>query len=738
MVEMNSHIAQRPQSYVPGRKRILTLLAAAASCLPACPAWSQTTSTVTVNAASVSATLPPEGYGLNTYVYDNYMISSGVASEVQASGVKALRYPGGSYSDLYTFISGTDFVMDYSNLYYDASDTFANFMTDLAIPAGSIPVITTNYGSNSSATGPAPPSEAASWVQYANVTNNYGIVYWEIGNETYGNGYYSGWDWENDLHDLDQTAADRVGNSALSPTAYGTNAAAFVKAMKAVDPNIKVCISVNPSSYAVGWDQGVFQGISSALSGSGYYPDCAIEHWYPGGSTTAGILAAQSGIPAAAAQIRSDLNNYYTLSNKAAFQIIVTETGPDNSYTIDPGVGAFLFAADDFLTWLENGATNVDYQDLHQGFLESTSSDWTTPQGPWYGASLDSTVARVGDNLVAVTSSNSLLRAHAVNRTDGKVGVVLINDDPSNNTSVTVSVSNATLSTSGTQYTFGNANLSSGSATANSGISESSISGVGNNFTVTVPAYSTTAIVIPTTSCTPTTITPYIQVNSGAWTEESSATVASGSTVNLGPQPASGGSWSWTGPNGYTSTSRQINAIPLSSGANSYVATYTNSSGCKSTQTFTITVSGGSTLIPNGTYIVTAVNSGLAIDDPDSSTTDGEDMQLYTVNDGANQQWKVTNLGNNVITLTNGSSGQLLDVSGDSKTAGALVDQWPGNGQTNQEWNVISVGSGIYELTSVNSGLALDVVGGGTTNGTGIDQWTYGGNTWQQWKFTSY
>jgi hypothetical protein len=209
--------------------------------------------------------------------------------------------------------------------------------------------------------------------------------------------------------------------------------------------------------------------------------------------------------------------------------------------------------------------------------------------------------------------------------------------------------------------------------------------------------------------------------------------------VDLGPQPLTGGSWSWTGPNNFTSTAREIDSIPLSTGTNVYTATYTNSCGSKSTQTFTITVSGGSsTLIPNGTYIITAVNSGQAIDDPDSSTTDGEDMQLYTVNDGANQQWKVTNLGNNVITLTNGSSGQLLDVSGDSKTAGALVDQWPGNGQTNQEWNVISVGSGIYELTSVNSGLALDVVGGGTTNGTGIDQWTYGGNTWQQWKFTSY
>ncbi|HEY1253730.1 MAG TPA: hypothetical protein VGF01_03000, partial [Terracidiphilus sp.] len=60
--------------------------------------------------------------------------------------------------------------------------------------------------------------------------------------------------------------------------------------------------------------------------------------------------------------------------------------------------------------------------------------------------------------------------------------------------------------------------------------------------------------------------------------------------VNLGPQPTSGGSWSWSGPNGFTSTSREIDGIKLSTGANAYVATYTNSSGAKSSETFTITV----------------------------------------------------------------------------------------------------------------------------------------------------
>jgi hypothetical protein len=89
-------------------------------------------------------------------------------------------------------------------------------------------------------------------------------------------------------------------------------------------------------------------------------------------------------------------------------------------------------------------------------------------------------------------------------------------------------------------------------------------------------------------SCSPSPITPYIQVNGASWQQTNSVSVYGGSQVNLGPQPLNGGSWSWTGPNGYTSTSRQINNIPLNWGTNTFVATYTNSGGCQSQETFTI------------------------------------------------------------------------------------------------------------------------------------------------------
>jgi hypothetical protein len=90
-------------------------------------------------------------------------------------------------------------------------------------------------------------------------------------------------------------------------------------------------------------------------------------------------------------------------------------------------------------------------------------------------------------------------------------------------------------------------------------------------------------------------ITPWVAVN-GVWntTPESRVTVASGTSVNLGPWPVNG-AWSWTGPNGFTSTSREIDNIPLSAGDNAFVATYTSPSGVTSTEAFivTVTVSGG-------------------------------------------------------------------------------------------------------------------------------------------------
>jgi hypothetical protein len=145
-------------------------------------------------------------------------------------------------------------------------------------------------------------------------------------------------------------------------------------------------------------------------------------------------------------------------------------------------------------------------------------------------------------------------------------------------------------------------------------------------------------------------------------------------------------------------------------------------------------------LIANGTYTLVVRNSGegsspLVLDDPALSTSNGTGMQIYTMNEGANQQWKLTNLGNNIVTLINVTSGKALEVAAGSMTNGATVDQSAYTGSSAQQWQIVSAGNGWFELLNVNSGQSLDVSAGSTAAGATVVQWPYHGVTWEQWTF---
>ena len=97
-------------------------------------------------------------------------------------------------------------------------------------------------------------------------------------------------------------------------------------------------------------------------------------------------------------------------------------------------------------------------------------------------------------------------------------------------------------------------------------------------------------------ACTPTSIIPYVQINGGTWQQTASASVTAGGSVMFGPQPSTGGSWSWSGPNGFSAATREVFISNIQANqAGNYVATHTNSEGCQSTQTFTVTVTSAAT-----------------------------------------------------------------------------------------------------------------------------------------------
>jgi arabinogalactan endo-1,4-beta-galactosidase len=145
--------------------------------------------------------------------------------------------------------------------------------------------------------------------------------------------------------------------------------------------------------------------------------------------------------------------------------------------------------------------------------------------------------------------------------------------------------------------------------------------------------------------------------------------------------------------------------------------------------------SSGYSPIPNGVYVVTGVGSGSALDDPGSSTAPGTQMDISTATGGANQNWTLSNLGNDVVDLINGASGMALETASGSTSNGAAVDQAPYTGATYQQWWVVPVSPGIYSLKNLNSGQFLDVVGAGTANGAPIDQWPSNGGSNQEWMF---
>jgi len=104
-----------------------------------------------------------------------------------------------------------------------------------------------------------------------------------------------------------------------------------------------------------------------------------------------------------------------------------------------------------------------------------------------------------------------------------------------------------------------------------------------------------------------TPIIPYINI-SGAWKQQTTASVKSGVSISFGPQPGSG-SWRWKGPNGFTSDDRAFTLSAITAAqAGTYSATLTNSSGCESYKDFQVIVDGVSKIDD-----VSKENSGLQL-----------------------------------------------------------------------------------------------------------------------------
>ena len=110
---------------------------------------------------------------------------------------------------------------------------FESFMAYIeSISENAVPLITVNYGTGT-------PEEAAAWVHYANIVRKYNVKFWQVGNEPDGA-------WED--------------GGPLTAAMYAEKFLLFSRAMKAVDPTIKVLGPLFSNAWFADENSGLYDG----------------------------------------------------------------------------------------------------------------------------------------------------------------------------------------------------------------------------------------------------------------------------------------------------------------------------------------------------------------------------------------------------------------------------------------------------------------------------------------------
>ncbi|HVC47981.1 MAG TPA: hypothetical protein VND90_12095 [Terracidiphilus sp.] len=248
------------------------------------------TTAVAVDQLSMGPEVTDQLLGMNLAVwYDLPTNKTAILSAFQTAGIKAVRWPGGSDSDLYHWSTNTLCDGGYAN----PNDTFANFVNDFAIPSGDDVALTANYGSNSSCNAGGDPTEAAGWATAA-LNDGITVSHMTVGNEEYGS-------WEYDLH--------AKPNDPATYAAAVVGANGYYDLIKEASPSTQVGVIVDADNTTGGWDNTVL------ANAKGSY-DFVELHYYPQGpggeSDTALVQQLAQGLTTDINIVKAELTKWGT------------------------------------------------------------------------------------------------------------------------------------------------------------------------------------------------------------------------------------------------------------------------------------------------------------------------------------------------------------------------------------------------------------------------------------------
>jgi len=388
-------------------------------------------------------------FGVNAAVWDGAYASPNTQQLLTELNNQALRFPGGSLSDVYHWQTNMS-----EGQTFEWATNFDEF-AQIAGATHAAAYITANYGTGT-------PEEAAAWVNYANKVKHLNIRYWEIGNENYGT-----WEADNNTRPHD-------------PVTYANRFKEYWRQMKAVDPSIRIGAVVvtgedsfanytdhpvtNPRTGAVhnGWTPVMLDSLRQL----GVTPDFVVYHRYeqgPGGESDLFLLNSASSWGNDAAALRQMLGDY--LGSKAKrVELAVTE---HNSVFSNPGKQTTslvngLFYADAVGNLLKTEFNAMLWWDLRNGQEGGNNNSvslygWrrygdygivnsTDPAGPadryptFYVNKLLKFFARGGEKVVQASSDYGSLGVYAVKGSDHSLRILVINKHPTAALNATISV----------------------------------------------------------------------------------------------------------------------------------------------------------------------------------------------------------------------------------------------------------------------------------------------------------
>jgi alpha-N-arabinofuranosidase len=281
---------------------------------------------IMINTDAVLADVSHDPIGINVNCYmdgeGHFSPKRSTVDALKAMGVKWLRYPGGEKSDLYLWsvppydkprpkmartgegcVTDRWFVLDnYSTFKYDVLD-FDEFV-EMCRRVDAEPIIVvaadgylTDYPEHCTFTDRETFIEtAAAWVRYSNIKKGYNIKYWMVGNET----------WHHD-------------NENSTPQIYAQDVIDFSKAMKAVDPTIKVI----PNGSSFEWWETILPAVVDHV-------DAVCLSNYPIWDYKEGYKTYRDSTPDLIGRIHSAaraIEKFVPDERKEEFKIIVAEYG---------------------------------------------------------------------------------------------------------------------------------------------------------------------------------------------------------------------------------------------------------------------------------------------------------------------------------------------------------------------------------------------------------------------------